>query len=81
LTDGGKEIIISSRGAAMELALDRIELKKIIKEAVREVIEESGWEQFQKTLKFVSDREMRDIEGLYGEPKEEETFYSEELDI
>jgi hypothetical protein len=65
----------------MELALDRIELKKIIKEAVREVIEESGWEQFHKTLKFVSDREMRDIEGLYGEPKEEETFYSEELDI
>jgi hypothetical protein len=67
----------------MELALNfgKNELKEIIKEAVREVIEESKWDLFEKNLAYVSDKEMKDIESLYGEPKEEEVYYSEELEI
>lgn len=66
----------------MELVLDlsRNELKKLIKEAVREVIDESRWESFQKNMAYVSDREMEDIEKEYGEPTET-VHYSEELDI
>jgi hypothetical protein len=67
----------------MELALNlgKDELKEIIKEAVREVIEESKWDLFEKNLVYVSDKEMKDIESLYGEPREEDVYYSEELEI
>ncbi len=66
----------------MELAfnLQRAELKALIKEAVREVIEESGWEYFLKNLPYVSDREMADIEAHHGKP-DKEVFYSEDLAI
>lgn len=66
----------------MELALqlNREELKVLIKEAVREVIEESKWDLFSKNLDYVSDKEMADIEHRYGEPIEK-VYRSEELDI
>jgi hypothetical protein len=66
----------------MELALDfkRAELKALIKEAVREVIAESGWEYFLKNSPYVSDKEMADIEAHHGKP-EKEVFYSEDLVI
>jgi len=60
------------------LSINREELKAIIKEAVREVIDESGWETFQKNLAYVSDREMDDIEKHHGEP-DEDVYFSEEL--
>ncbi|MCK4762823.1 MAG: hypothetical protein KAW12_11565 [Candidatus Aminicenantes bacterium] len=62
------------------LNLNRDELKKIIKEAVREVIEESKWDLFQEKLAHVSDREMKDIETHYAEP-DKDVFYSEEIEI
>lgn len=66
----------------MELALNvsKEELKEIIKDAVREVIEESSWEKFQKNLEYVSDKEMEEIETSYGSP-DEKVFYSEEIDL
>jgi len=61
------------------LNLDKEELKKLIKEAVREVIEDSKWELFQKNLDYVSDKEMEDIEARYGEP-DGDVFFSEDLE-
>jgi len=61
------------------LNLDKEELKKLIKEAVREVIEDSKWELFQKNLDYVSDKEMEDIEARYGEPGGD-VFFSEDLE-
>ena len=61
------------------LNLDKEELKKLIKEAVREVIEDSKWELFQKNLDYVSDKEMEDIEVRYGEP-DGDVFFSEDLE-
>ena len=60
------------------LTINREELKAIIKEAVREVIDESGWEIFQKNLAYVSDDEMKDIENHHGKP-DEDVYFSEEL--
>lgn len=66
----------------MELALNvsKEELKDIIKDAVREVIEESSWERFMKSLEYVSDKEMEEIENNYGKP-DDDVYYSEELEI
>jgi hypothetical protein len=51
----------------MELALNvsKEELKYLIKNAVREVIEESSWERFMKSLEYVSAAEMEDIGKNY----------------
>ncbi len=66
----------------MELALNlnRSELKALIKEAVRELIQESGWEYFFKNLPYVSDVEMDDIVARHGKP-DQDAFYSEALEI
>ena len=66
----------------MELALNvsKEELKYLIKDAVREVIEESSWDQFMKNQEYVSSREMEDIENNYTVP-DEDVYYSEELEI
>ncbi len=66
----------------MELALNvsKEELKELIKDAVREVIEESSWERFMKNLEYVSDKEMEEIERNYGRP-DEDVYYSEEIEI
>jgi hypothetical protein len=66
----------------MELALNvsKEELKDLIKDAVREVIEESSWERFMKNLEYVSDKEMEEIESNYAGP-DEDVYYSEEVEI
>jgi hypothetical protein len=66
----------------MELALNvsKEELKDLIKDAVREVIDESSWERFMKSLEYVSTAEMDDIEKNYDGP-DEDVYYSEEIEI
>ena len=66
----------------MELALNvsKEELKDLIKDAVREVIEESSWERFMKDLEYVSPKKMKEIESNYGTP-DEDVYYSEEVEI
>lgn len=66
----------------MELALNvsKEELKDLIKDAVREVIADTSWEQFMKNLDYVSAKEMKEIETNYGRP-DEDVFYSEEIEI
>ena len=53
----------------MELALNvsKEELKYLIKDAVREVIEESSWEWFMKNLEYVSDKEMEETLNFRGQ--------------
>ena len=66
----------------MELALNvsKEELKSLIKDAVREVIEESSWEWFMRNLEYVSDKEMEEIQKNYAGP-DEDVYYSEEIEI
>jgi hypothetical protein len=66
----------------MELALNisKEELKDLIKDAVREVIEESSWERFMKDLEYVSPKEMKEIESNHSTP-DEDVYYSEEVEI
>jgi len=52
----------------MQIAMNKKELKKIIKEAVREVIEEERMESLLKSIPPVSKQEMEDINKMYGKP-------------
>jgi hypothetical protein len=66
----------------MELTLNvtKEELKGLIKDAVREVIEDSSWELFMKSLEYVSAKEMAEIESKYAGP-DEDVYYSEEVEL
>lgn len=66
----------------MELTLDvsKEELKGLIKDAVREVIEESSWERFMKNVEYVSAKEMAEIESNYAGP-DEDVYYSEVVEL
>ena len=66
----------------MELTLNvtKEELKGLIKDAVREVIEDSSWELFMKSLEYVSAKEMAEIESNYAGP-DEDVYYSEEVEL
>ena len=64
----------------MEVIANREELKKIVKEAIKEFIEEEKIENFLKAILPVSKQEMEDINKLYGKPKgKKEVVYSEEI--
>jgi hypothetical protein len=66
----------------MELTIDKNELYKLIKEAVREVLQEESLEFFLKNIPSVSKEEMEDIKNLYGKPSaEKEIAYSETIEI
>ena len=45
------------------------ELYDLIKRAVRDVLREEMFRHRLENLPFVSDEEMRDVEGAYGEPR------------
>lgn len=66
----------------MEVSIDRKELYSLIKEAVREVLQEETLEFFLKSIPLVSKEEMDDIEKLYGKPSsKKEVAYSETIEI
>ena len=66
----------------MQLAVSEEQLYSLIKKAVKEVIREERLEFFLKNLPSVSEEEMNDIEGLYGEPsKQKEAAFSEDIEI
>ncbi len=52
----------------MKVAIELSELKNIIKEAVREVIQEEKIKLILQSLPYVSDKEMEDIIQKYGKP-------------
>ena len=66
----------------MELTIDKNELLTLIKEAVRQVLQEEGINIFLKSIPSVSQGEMEDIEKLYGKPSAgKEVAYSETVEI
>lgn len=66
----------------MELSIERNELYNLIKEAVREVLNEERIDFFLKEIPSVSQEEAEDIRKLYGEPPaKKEAAYEEIIDI
>ena len=52
----------------MKISLDKEELYTIIKEAVKDALQEEKLEFFLKAIPPVSEEEMEDIKKLYGKP-------------
>jgi len=66
----------------VEVTIDKNELYRLIKKAVREVLEEETLEFFLKNIPTISKEEMEDIEKLYGKPSaDKEVAYSETVEI
>lgn len=66
----------------MEITINKDELYSLIKEAVREVLQEESIEFFLKSIPYASKREMEDVETLYGKPPaEKEIAYSETIEL
>jgi len=51
-----------------QVTVDKKELYSLIKEAVREVLQEEAFRFFVESLPTVSEEEMKDIERRYGKP-------------
>jgi len=66
----------------MNITIEKDELKKIIKTAIKEIIEEEKLENFLNLVSPVSPEEMKDIEKIYGKPEGyKKVAYTEEIDI
>jgi len=66
----------------MNITIEKDELKRIIKTAIKEVIEEERIENFLNLIPAVSEEEMENIEKTYGKPnKEKKIAYTEEIDV
>lgn len=66
----------------MQINSDKEELYDLIKQAVREVLQEETFGFFLKSVPSVSNEEMEDIVNLYGKPSSEKTSaFSETLEI
>lgn len=51
-----------------QVTVDKKELYSLIKEAVREVLQEEAFRFYVESLPTVSEEEMEDIERRYGKP-------------
>jgi len=51
-----------------QITVDKKELYSLIKEAVREVLQEEAFRFFVESLPTVPEEEMEDIERRYGKP-------------
>ena len=70
------------RGITMQVTVSKEELYNMIKDAVREVIQEKELNQILKTIPEVSDEEMQEITDKYGSPdKYSDIARSETLDV
>lgn len=66
----------------MQIAMDKQEIKAVVKEAIKEIIEEEKMESFLKNIALASKEEMEDISKLYGKPtKERVVALEEELEV
>ena len=62
--------------------IDHDELYKLIKRAVRDVLQEEMFRHRLEALPFVSDEEMKEIEETYGKPRtRNDTGRTENLEI
>ncbi len=66
----------------MEVSVNKNELYSLIKEAVREVLQEETIDFFLKSIPLVAKEEMEDIKKLYDKPSaDKEAAYSETIEI
>ena len=66
----------------MQIAMDKQEIKAVVKEAIKEIIEEEKMESFLKNIALASKEEMEDISKLYGKPtKERVVALEDELEV
>ena len=66
----------------MRTTINEEKLKKIVKEAIKEVLEEERIDTLLKFIPPVSKKEMEDIIKIYGKPAEKkEAAYSEEMEV
>ncbi|OGF63535.1 MAG: hypothetical protein A2Y62_16485 [Candidatus Fischerbacteria bacterium RBG_13_37_8] len=66
----------------MNVSIDKKELYSLIKEAVREVLQEEIFEYYLKNVPSVSKEEMEDINKRYGKPSQrKEVAHNEMVDI
>jgi len=66
----------------MEITINKGELYSLIKEAVREVLQEESIDFFLKSIPYASREEMEDIEKLYGKPPvDKKAAYNETMEI
>ena len=60
----------------MQIAMNKEKFKKIVKEAIKEVVEEEKLKNVLDSISSVSKEEMEDINELYGAPtKKREISY------
>lgn len=60
----------------MQIAMNKEKFKKIVKETIKEVVEEEKLKNFLDSISSVSKEEMEDINELYGAPtKKREISY------
>jgi len=65
-----------------QVTVDKKELYSLIKEAVREVLQEEAFRFFVESLPAISEEEMEDIERRYGKPSSiRDIAYSETLEV
>lgn len=66
----------------MQIAVSKDELYSMIKEAVREVIDEKEMHHILHSLSEVSDEEMKEITEKYGSPSDHaDIAFSETIDV
>jgi len=66
----------------MNITIEKDELKKIIKIAIKEVIEEERIENFFNLIPAVSEEEMQNINKTYGKPnKKKKIAHNEKIDV
>ena len=66
----------------MNITIEKDELKKLIKTAIKEIIEEEKLENFLNLLSTVSPEEIEDIKKMYGKPEgSKKVVYTEEIDV
>jgi len=66
----------------MEVTINKEELYLIIKQAVKEVLEEEKIDFFFKNLPSISSKEMEDINSTYGSPSQDKDIvFSETIEI
>jgi len=66
----------------MQITVSEEELKRIIKKAIKEVIEEERMDSLLKSILPVSKEEMEDINKMYGKPADKKkAAHSEEIEL
>lgn len=65
----------------MKIAVEKDELKELIKEAFREIMQEREFTAFLATISEVSDEEQKEIDNIHGAPEKKKVDFSIEVEV